>query len=196
MVSVTRLFQSPLPLIRCLLTHANRNEYVDSLLKFLPVTSWPRHGNVKVRASDPIKPYASSPNSIILSASKVKLELEIHLVSLVSIVDVRAVHLRFNDKPRLSRPFDTIAVEKDSPVPPSQTLMFGFINVDSDNLKLVNSSVLGKQVKNHLYGFLLFEQVSSFNMSILCLLYCILFILPSRLAAPVVIILSVLLVLV
>ncbi|KAF3523727.1 hypothetical protein F2Q69_00046626, partial [Brassica cretica] len=46
----------------CLLSDAysltlNGNEYDDSLLKFLPVTiSWPRHGNVKVRASDPIKP--------------------------------------------------------------------------------------------------------------------------------------------
>ncbi|CAH8361554.1 unnamed protein product [Eruca vesicaria subsp. sativa] len=174
----------------------NRNEFIDSLLKFLPVISWPRHGNVKVQASDPIKPYASSPNSIVLSASIVKLELEIHLVSWVSIVDVRAVHLLFIDKSRLSRPFDTTSVEKDSPVAPFQTLMFGFINVDSDNLKLVFSSVLGKQVKNHLYGFLLFEQVSSFNMSILCRFVLPLFILPSRLAAPVVIILSVLLVLV
>ncbi|WZZ36857.1 hypothetical protein YC2023_020258 [Brassica napus] len=95
----------------------NRNEYDDSLLKFLSVTtSWPRHGNVKVRASNPIKLYASSPNSIVLSASlKVKLELEIHLVSWISLVVVRAVSMRFNAKSRHIKPFDTIAVEKDSP---------------------------------------------------------------------------------
>ncbi|KAL0807830.1 hypothetical protein Bca101_100322 [Brassica carinata] len=105
----------------CLLSDAysltlNGNEYDDSLLKFLPVTiSWPRHGNVKVRASDPIKLYTSSPNSIVLSSSKVKLELEIHLVSWVSLAVFRAVRVRFNDKSRQLRPFDTIAVEIDSP---------------------------------------------------------------------------------
>ncbi|KAF3540518.1 hypothetical protein F2Q69_00024947 [Brassica cretica] len=110
------------PKAPCLLSNVyshmlNRNEYDDSLLKFLSVTtSWPRHGNVKVRASNPIKLYASSPNSIVLSASlKVKLELEIHLVSWISLVVVRAVSMRFNAKSRHIKPFDTIAVEKDSP---------------------------------------------------------------------------------
>lgn len=80
----------------------NQNEWGDNLLEFLPVTtSWPLHGNVKVRASDPIKLYASSPNSIVLSASlKVKLEFEIHLVSWISLAVFRAVHVRSNLKSR------------------------------------------------------------------------------------------------
>ncbi|WZZ09806.1 hypothetical protein YC2023_095727 [Brassica napus] len=89
----------------------NQNEGVDSLPKFLPVTtSWPRHGNVKVRASDPIKLYASSPNSIVLSASlKVKPEFEIHyLVSRINLAVFRADRARFDFKSMQLRPLDTI----------------------------------------------------------------------------------------
>ncbi|CAF1696082.1 unnamed protein product [Brassica napus] len=147
----------------CLLSDAysltlNGNEYDDSLLKFLRVTiSWPRHGNVKVRASDPIKPYTSSPNSIVLSSSKVKLELEIHLVSWVSLAVFRAVRVRFNDKSRQLRPFDTIAVEIDAPASlstrggsflvfkpvlnSSKSLSLGYFNVVSDYLKLFRAVV-------------------------------------------------------
>ncbi|CAF1701706.1 hypothetical protein Bca4012_002853 [Brassica carinata] len=153
----------------CLLSDAysltlNGNEYDDSLLKFLPVTiSWPRHGNVKVRASDPIKPYTSSPNSIVLSSSKVKLELEIHLVSWVSLAVFRAVRVRFNDRSRQLRLFDTIAVEIDSPASlstrgesflvfkpvlnSSKSLSLGYFNVVSDYLKLFRAVVSRIQVK-------------------------------------------------
>ncbi|KAL0823022.1 hypothetical protein Bca101_046699 [Brassica carinata] len=158
----------------CLLSDAysltlNGNEYDDSLLKFLPVTiSWPRHGNVKVRASDPIKLYTSSPNSIVLSSSKVKLELEIHLVSWVSLAVFRAVRVRFNDKSRQLRPFDTIAVEIDSPASlstrgeyflvfkpvlnSSKSLSLGYFNVVSDYLKLFRAVVSRIQVGNGLEG--------------------------------------------
>ena len=162
----------------------NRNEYDDSLLKFLSVTtSWPRHGNVKVRVSNPIKLYASSPNSIVLSTLlKVKLELEIHLVSWISLVVVRAVSMRFNAKSRHIKPFDTIAVEKDSPASlsmrgesfrvfnlvlnSSKSLSLGYFNVVSDYLKLFRAVVSRIQVKI-ICGFLYFEQVSPFNTSII-----------------------------
>ncbi|KAF3606259.1 hypothetical protein DY000_02050562 [Brassica cretica] len=189
----------------CLLSDAysltlNRNEYDDSLLKFLPVTtSWPRHGNVKVRASDPIKPYTSSPNSIVLSSSKVKLELEIHLVSWVSLAVFRAVRVRFNDKSRQLRPFDTIAVGIDSPsslstrgesflvfkpvLNSSKSFSLGYFNVVSDYLKLFRAVVSRIQVKI-LCRSLYFEQASPLNTSISCviaLLLLLLFIVPSKL---------------
>ncbi|CDY52809.1 BnaCnng23480D [Brassica napus] len=189
----------------CLLSDAysltlNGNEYDDSLLKFLRVTiSWPRHGNVKVRASDPIKPYTSSPNSIVLSSSKVKLELEIHLVSWVSLAVFRAVRVRFNDKSRQLRPFDTIAVEIDAPASlstrggsflvfkpvlnSSKSLSLGYFNVVSDYLKLFRAVVSRIQAKIFCRS-LYFEQASPLNTSISCviaLLLLFLFIVPSKL---------------
>ena len=199
------------PKAPCLLSNVyshmlNRNEYDDSLLKFLSVTtSWPRHGNVKVRASNPIKLYASSPNSIVLSASlKVKLELEIHLVSWISLVVVRAVSMRFYAKSRHIKPFDTIAAEKDSPASlsmrgesfqvfnpvlnSSKSLSLGYFNVVSDYLKLFRAVVSRIQAKI-ICGFLYFEQVSLFNTSILCftVLLFLLFIVPSSLPQVVIV---------
>ncbi|KAF3484965.1 hypothetical protein F2Q69_00056551 [Brassica cretica] len=68
-----------------------------------------RYFNV-VRASDPIKPYALSPNSIVvlIASLEVKLEFEIHLVSWISIGVFRDDSARFNVKPMQLRPFDTI----------------------------------------------------------------------------------------
>ncbi|CDY30318.1 BnaA09g09590D [Brassica napus] len=163
---------------RNLIPISKQNEYDDSLLKFLSVTtSWPRHGNVKVRVSNPIKLYASSPNSIVLNTFlKVKLELEIHLVSWISLVIVRAVSMRFNAKSRHLKPFDTIAVEKDSPASlsmrgesfrvfnpvlnSSKSLSLGYFNVVSDYLKLFRAVVSRIQVKI-ICGFLYFEQLTS-----------------------------------
>lgn len=68
--------------------------------KFLSVTiCWLQHENVKIQVSDPIKPYASSPKSIVINTSlKVKIEYEIHLVSYTSLAVFRADCVRFNIK--------------------------------------------------------------------------------------------------
>ncbi|KAL0866602.1 hypothetical protein Bca101_045720 [Brassica carinata] len=172
----TRLFQISLPLIRCLLTHANGSEYDDSLLKFLPLQQVG-----------------------LDTLFKVKLELEIHLDSWVSLAVFRAVRVCFNDKSRQLRPFDTIAVDIDSPASlskrgesflvfkpvlnSSKSLSLGYFNVVSDYLKLFRAVVSRIQVKIFCRS-LNFEQASPLNTSISCviaLLLLLLFIVPSKL---------------
>ena len=59
----------------------------DCMLRFLSVTNyWARHGNVEFRSLDPIKPSAQSSNFILGASLEAKLELEIHLVSMISFV--------------------------------------------------------------------------------------------------------------
>ncbi|KAG2314696.1 hypothetical protein Bca52824_017818 [Brassica carinata] len=56
----------------------------DCRLKSPSVTNyWDRRGNVEFRGLDPIKPSALSSNFILSASLEAKLELEIHLVSLV-----------------------------------------------------------------------------------------------------------------
>ncbi|KAF2549768.1 hypothetical protein F2Q68_00036872 [Brassica cretica] len=65
---------------------------------------------ITVRASDPIKRYALSPNSIVvlIASLELKLQFEIHLVSWINIAVFRDDSARFNVKPMQLRPFDTI----------------------------------------------------------------------------------------
>ncbi|CAN7015929.1 unnamed protein product, partial [Brassica rapa subsp. trilocularis] len=67
------------------------NECDDCTLRSPSVTNcWARHGNVEFRGLDPIKPSAMSSNFILSASLEVKLELEIHLVSSVSLVGFKA----------------------------------------------------------------------------------------------------------
>ncbi|KAL0794790.1 hypothetical protein Bca101_066167 [Brassica carinata] len=72
----------------------------DCLFRSLSVTTcWARHGNVEFRVLKPIKPSLLSSNLIFLSASlEAKLELEIHLVSSVSLVGYKADRTCFSAK--------------------------------------------------------------------------------------------------
>ncbi|CAN7014692.1 unnamed protein product, partial [Brassica rapa subsp. trilocularis] len=49
-----------------------------------------RHSNVEIRSLDPIKSSSLSSNFILRTSLEAKLELEIHLISLVSLVEVKA----------------------------------------------------------------------------------------------------------
>ncbi|KAF2532062.1 hypothetical protein F2Q70_00033158 [Brassica cretica] len=61
------------------------------MLRSLSVTNyWTRHGNFELRGLDPIKSSSLSSNFILRASLEAKLELEIHLVSLVSLVEVKA----------------------------------------------------------------------------------------------------------
>lgn len=68
-----------------------QNECDDYMLRSILVTSyWLQHGNVEVQDFDPIKPFNPSSNSIVLNVRmKAKLAFEIHIVSLISFVEVR-----------------------------------------------------------------------------------------------------------
>ena len=67
------------------------NECDDCTLRSPSVTNcWAQHGNVEFRGLDPIKPSVLSSNFILSASLKVKLELEIHLVSSVSLVGFKA----------------------------------------------------------------------------------------------------------
>ncbi|KAL0653097.1 hypothetical protein Bca4012_095788 [Brassica carinata] len=75
---------------------------------------------------------------------------DIHLVSRISIVGVKACLIRFMEcLAKASFSIGIFAI--------FQTLMFGSINVNFDNHKLVREIVLGKQSKI-IYKFLYFEQ--------------------------------------
>uniref|UniRef100_A0A0D3C342 RRM domain-containing protein n=1 Tax=Brassica oleracea var. oleracea TaxID=109376 RepID=A0A0D3C342_BRAOL len=75
------------------------NECDDCMLRSpLATTCWARHGNVEFRGFDPTKPSALSSNFILNASLEVKLELEIHLVSLVSLVGFKADYACFNAK--------------------------------------------------------------------------------------------------
>ncbi|KAF2550534.1 hypothetical protein F2Q68_00037483 [Brassica cretica] len=61
------------------------------MLRSLSVTNyWTQHGNFELRGLDPIKSSSLSSNFILRASLETKLELEIHLVSLVSLVEVKA----------------------------------------------------------------------------------------------------------
>lgn len=63
----------------------------DCMLRSPSLTTyWAQHGNVEFRGLDPVKPSAMSSNFILSASSEVKLELEIHLVSSVSVVEFKA----------------------------------------------------------------------------------------------------------
>ncbi|KAG2269375.1 hypothetical protein Bca52824_063930 [Brassica carinata] len=70
----------------------------QSFLSPSATTCWARHGNVEFRGLDPTKPSALSPNFILSASLEVKLELEIHLVSSVSLVGFKADYACFNAK--------------------------------------------------------------------------------------------------
>uniref|UniRef100_A0A0D3CQM0 Uncharacterized protein n=1 Tax=Brassica oleracea var. oleracea TaxID=109376 RepID=A0A0D3CQM0_BRAOL len=75
------------------------NECDDCMLRSpLATTCWARHGNVEFRGFDPTKPSALSSNFILSASLEVKLELEIHLVSSVSLVGFKADYACFNAK--------------------------------------------------------------------------------------------------
>ncbi|CAN6887944.1 unnamed protein product, partial [Brassica oleracea] len=75
------------------------NECDDCMLRSPSATTcWARHGNVEFRGLDPTKPSALSPNFILSASLEVKLELEIHLVSSVSLVGFKADYACFNAK--------------------------------------------------------------------------------------------------
>ncbi|KAL0774282.1 hypothetical protein Bca101_039433 [Brassica carinata] len=63
----------------------------DCTLRSPSVTNcWAQHGNVDFRGLDPIKPSVPSSNFILSASLEVKLELEIHLFSSVSLVRFKA----------------------------------------------------------------------------------------------------------
>ncbi|KAF3577779.1 hypothetical protein DY000_02034431 [Brassica cretica] len=67
------------------------NECDDCTLRSPSVTNcWAQHGNVEFQGLDPIKPSVLSSNFILSASLEVKLELEIHLVSSVSLVGFKA----------------------------------------------------------------------------------------------------------
>ena len=73
------------------------NKCDDCMLRSLSVTNyWTRHGNVEFRGLDPIKSSALSSNFILRASLEAKLELEIHLVSSVSLVWFKADCACFN----------------------------------------------------------------------------------------------------
>src|SRR5690606_21196731 len=67
------------------------NEYDECMLRSPLFTNyWARHGNVEIRGFYPISRSARSSNVILSASLEVKLELEIHPVSSVSLVGFKA----------------------------------------------------------------------------------------------------------
>ncbi|CAH8384618.1 unnamed protein product [Eruca vesicaria subsp. sativa] len=60
------------------------------MLRFLVTNSWTQYGNVEFRSLNLIQPSAMSSNFILSASLEAKLELEIHLVSSVSLVGFKA----------------------------------------------------------------------------------------------------------
>ncbi|CAH8359117.1 unnamed protein product [Eruca vesicaria subsp. sativa] len=72
------------------------NEYDDNMLRFLVTNYSTRYGNIEFRGLNLFQPSAMSSNFILSVSLETKLELEIHLVSLVSLVGFKAVYVSFS----------------------------------------------------------------------------------------------------
>ncbi|CAH8356577.1 unnamed protein product [Eruca vesicaria subsp. sativa] len=72
------------------------DECDDSMLRFLVTNYSTRYGNIEFRGLNLFQPLAMSSNFLLSASLEAKLELEIHLVSSVSLVGFKAVYANFS----------------------------------------------------------------------------------------------------
>ncbi|WZY81579.1 hypothetical protein YC2023_027963 [Brassica napus] len=147
------------------------------------------NGNVEVQGFDPSKPLSSSSNSIVLNVpKKVKLALEIHLVSLRSFVEFRTDPTNFSAK---SSQIGLLLGVAQSLGASHQKLLSGNsptasywrINIDFDYQLFLRTIALGIKVK-FLYGVFHLAELDSplIGFILLCFIMLSTFVVPSSMS--------------